>query len=376
MPPASGVQPQPHATFVGQSGSASSTAATQHCTCSSLNDFGAAVLACVDRTATQRVIPLTDEELEARIEQADVPYQFELGTTGVRLRFAFVSLRGHYPDEPDKANQDTYKMVPSFGGDHSKILLGVFDGHGAAGDLAAQFVRDNVEDTLLKLSSRRGSDFQQAYKMTFVQLNQRLQQQTHIDSSLSGTTACAAFLDGDMLHVANVGDSRAVLGAVRAAPGGSALTIVPIPLSTDQTPYRADERARVRAMGGLVMSYSQLLGDAPMHDDWDMDLGAETDLSGDPPRVWEPDTQRPGCAFTRSIGDWTAEAIGVIAEPEITSRRLEDTDRFLVVASDGVWEFLTNDDVVEMTCAYANPLYASTSRPFMHLPTITTTSPV
>ena len=38
---------------------------------------------------------------------------------------------------------------------------------------------------------------------------------------------------------------------------------------------------------------------------------------GDPPRVWDESLERPGCAFTRSLGDSVAEACGVCAEPEV-----------------------------------------------------------
>ena len=50
----------------------------------------------------------------------------------------------------------------------------------------------------------------------------------------------------------------------------------------------------------------------------------------------------PGCAFTRSMGDSVAEAVGVFSEPEVLTKELGADDRFIVIASDGVWEFLTN----------------------------------
>ena len=89
-----------------------------------------------------------------------------------------------------------------------------------------------------------------------------------------------------------------------------------------------------------------------------MTLGKVTDHSGDPPRVWETDSHLPGCAFTRSIGDSVAEAIGVTAEAEISTHIIEADDRFLVIASDGVWEFLTNEAVVNLVCSFENPLTA------------------
>ena len=70
--------------------------------------------------------------------------------------------------------------------------------------------------------------------------------------------------------------------------------------------------------------------------------------SGDPPRVWAPGKTFPGCAFTRSIGDAVAEGIGVIGEPEILTRRIEPSDRFLILACDGVWDVLSDQKVCDI----------------------------
>lgn len=92
----------------------------------------------------------------------------------------------------------------------------------------------------------------------------------------------------------------------------------PKPLSSDQTPYRKDERERVKKCGARVMSMDQIEGVEPYHENWgDLVLGENIDEGGDPPRVWSPNGDYPGTAFTRSLGDQVAEALGVYAEPEI-----------------------------------------------------------
>jgi hypothetical protein len=52
-----------------------------------------------------------------------------------------------------------------------------------------------------------------------------------------------------------------------------------------------------------VMTIDQIEGGEPMHENWDTQLGEELDEVGDPPRVWCASLDKPGCAFTRSIGD-------------------------------------------------------------------------
>ncbi|GMI71423.1 hypothetical protein HRI_000811600 [Hibiscus trionum] len=67
----------------------------------------------------------------------------------------------------------------------------------------------------------------------------------------------------------------------------------------------------------------------------------------------------PGTAFTRSVGDSTTETISVIAVPEIKIVRLTPNNLFFVVASDGVFEFLPSQTVVNMAATYADPRDAS-----------------
>lgn len=83
-----------------------------------------------------------------------------------------------------------------------------------------------------------------------------------------------------------------------------------------------------------------------------MSLGNDIDETGDPPRVWNNTLEIPGCAFTRSIGDAIAEKIGVNAVPEIVRWKLESNDKFIVIASDGVFEFLTSQNVVDIIAQY------------------------
>jgi serine/threonine protein phosphatase PrpC len=304
---------------------------------------------------SEQVRLLSAEEIAERTEVSQLPLSWVAGSTGIMLKYAYATQRGYYPNEMKKLNQDAFKIVPSFGEDPRRFLMGVFDGHGDCGELAARFVRDNIETTLISLCARYRSDLATALRMTFMQINQRLIHQQEHYMALSGTTACTCFVDGTALYVANVGDSRAVLGK-----RNSKSLVVAVPLSADQTPYRADERKRIRAAGGLVMSYHQLQGNAPMHDNWNVTLGRETDSSGDPPRVWKSGSQfvgapqLPGAAFTRSIGDSIAEKIGVIAEPEISTHTLSlPEDTVIVLASDGVWEFLTNQAAVDLVMPYA-----------------------
>lgn len=197
---------------------------------------------------------------------------------------------------------------------------------------------------------------------------------------MSGTTAITVSFHGDMMTVANVGDSRVVLGHKVAQDGSTHLgseskeeetttngettkrfpdKLLAIPLSRDQTPYRKDERERVKRLGASVMSIDQMEGLEEMHENWgDLVLGDDVDIHGDPPRVWVEGKDYPGTAFTRSIGDYLAEDIGVTADPEILSRELTSNDHILVLATDGIFEFLSNQEVIDMCAECDNPIVA------------------
>jgi hypothetical protein len=69
--------------------------------------------------------------------------------------------------------------------------------------------------------------------------------------------------------------------------------------------------------------------------------------------------EKPGCAFTRSIGDAVAKTCGVSAVPEILEWKITPQDRFIVIASDGVFEFITSQNVVDMVAKYKNPIEAA-----------------
>lgn len=69
-------------------------------------------------------------------------------------------------------------------------------------------------------------------------------------------------------------------------------------------------------------------------------------------RVWLKNEEMPGLAMTRSMGDGVAHSVGVSAEPETFEFLLGVNDKFVVIASDGVWEFLSNEDVAQIVLPY------------------------
>ena len=67
-----------------------------------------------------------------------------------------------------------------------------------------------------------------------------------------------------------------------------------------------------------------------------------------PERVWLKDEDLPGLAMSRSFGDLVACQVGVNAIPECREVTLTSDDKVIVLASDGVWEFMSNEEVANV----------------------------
>ncbi|XP_044464184.1 protein phosphatase 2C and cyclic nucleotide-binding/kinase domain-containing protein-like [Mangifera indica] len=260
------------------------------------------------------------------------------------LRYSYLSQRGYYPDALDKANQDSFCIHTPFGTGPDDNFFGVFDGHGEHGAQCSQFVKRKLCENLLR-DSKFHVDPVEACHAAFLATNSQLDADI-LDDSMSGTTAITVLVRGKMIYVANSGDSRAVLAEKRGKE------IVAIDLSIDQTPFRTDELERVKMCGARVLTLDQIEG---LKDPDVQCWGTEEGDDGDPPRLWVPNGMYPGTAFTRSIGDSIAETIGVVANPEIVVLELTKDHPFFVLASDGVFEFLSSQTVVDMVAKYKDP---------------------
>ena len=62
-----------------------------------------------------------------------------------------------------------------------------------------------------------------------------------------------------------------------------------------------------------------------------------------PMRVWLKDDPLPGLAMSRSFGDRIATFAGVNAIPEVKRLELTPNDKFIIVGSDGIWEYISDD---------------------------------
>ncbi|XP_028065458.1 probable protein phosphatase 2C 35 isoform X1 [Camellia sinensis] len=262
-----------------------------------------------------------------------------------QLECAVLTQHGYYPEMPGKENQDSFCIKTHIQDNPNVHFFGVFDGHGQFGSQCSNFVKTRLVE-ILSGDPTLLEDPVKAYNSAFLATNEELHN-SEIDDTLSGTTAITVLVIGDSIFVANVGDSRAVISVKDRS------RVVAEDLSHDQTPFRKDECERVKLCGARVLSADQVEG---LKDPDIQTWGDEETEGGDPPRLWVQNGMYPGTAFTRSVGDSAAEKIGVVAVPEVSMVQIKpDHHPFFVVASDGIFEFLSSQTVVEMAARYTDP---------------------
>ncbi|KAL8160563.1 hypothetical protein V2J09_002100 [Rumex salicifolius] len=231
--------------------------------------------------------PNTDDKLSIQLLSEDG-----------KLRCGYSSFRGKRA-----SMEDFYDIKMSKIDGKIVCMFGIFDGHG--GSRAAEYLKEHLFDNLMKhpqfLTDTKLA-ISETYKKTDMDfLN--AEKDTYRDD---GSTASTAVLVGDHLYVANVGDSRTVI-----SKSGKAIA-----LSEDHKPNRTDERKRIESAGGVVM--------------------------------WAG-TWRVGgvLAMSRAFGNRMLKQY-VVAEPEIQDEVINDEHELLVLASDGLWDVVPNEDAVSI----------------------------
>lgn len=244
--------------------------------------------------------------------------------TNSPLLYSYISKVGKNPDAPKKVNQDSIFQFSNFAGIPNCYLFGVCDGHGHFGKEISTFIKDRLPQ-LLASDSNLIADPKQAIRSS-VEILQREILLHKYDTSFSGSTLNMIMILNSNIFCANVGDSRTVIGRKDLQKWTA------VALSKDHKPDIPEERERILASGGRVEAY----------------IDEETQEPYGPLRVWMRNLDYPGIAMSRSLGDSVAASIGVSSVPEITENVIGSKDKFIVMGSDGLFEFISNEDIVKI----------------------------
>ena len=262
-----------------------------------------------------------------------------LNNNNIKIKsFSHLSRAGTEEDGKTKINQDSYIVLPKVNDIENFSIFAVLDGHGPHGHLVSKYVSQNIIDNIttnvLINSSKNVEDIYLSLKKNdfaiiknaFITADENIKNMD-FDVDESGTTCVLLIILGTHLICANVGDSRCILTySENNDPELSELKV--LPLSIDYKIAIPEERNRIIKAGGLVEQLKDSMGER-----------------AGPFRVFKPGKDYPGLAMSRSIGDAIAKKMGVIAKPGIIEHNLNGGIKFIVLGSDGIWEFLSNEDV-------------------------------
>lgn len=241
-------------------------------------------------------------------------------------RCIYKTRTGFSQGRPKKENQDSYIIHQDLQGIAGCYLFAVCDGHGVYGHKVSRLLKNKLVDCLELLMDHyknSANPLGNAYTEAINKCDNMLDT-NDIDATFSGSTIVSVVIQGNFLTCANIGDSRAVVGK-------KLNTWFHEDLSRDHKPELPDESIRILNCGGRIMPYFTQEG-----------------IPAGPNRVWLQDEYIPGLAMSRSFGDSVAASVGVTNVPEFYSKILKKDDKFVIVASDGLWEFVSSQEAVEI----------------------------
>ncbi|KAG2309387.1 hypothetical protein Bca4012_081642 [Brassica carinata] len=212
------------------------------------------------------------------------------------------------------AMEDRYSAVVDRdgGGGFRKAFFGVYDGHGGskAAEFAAKNLGNNIEAAVAAaaaISGDGGYAVERAIRDAYLKTDEEFLK----EGSKGGACCVTALISNGELAVSNAGDCRAVISRAGVAEA----------LTTDHSPNQEHELKRVRASGGFVDC---------CHGVWRIQ--------------WT-------LAVSRAIGNQNLKE-WVIAEPETRTLQIKPELEFLILASDGLWDNVTNQEAVDVVRPY------------------------
>ena len=267
-----------------------------------------------------------------------------------RIRLVAISQKGHYPLDENKKNQDVFKICnfKTLNEQMNVKMFAVYDGHGIDGHLCAEFTAENLPTIFYETMSKHPlitKKSKPSYQ-DLVEAGENCLQKCHegahellienqgIDSRRSGTTAISVclFEEGRKLLISNLGDSSCILG--KSNDKGQ---IVGTYMVKAHDLLSLEEAERVQQAGGIIKTVEE------------KSESMFTRNSNGVSRIWHDDPMKsPGVAFTRSIGDSIAHEVGVIARPDVVEYLLTENDRYLIICSDGVTQWMDEQSCMKI----------------------------
>ena len=257
--------------------------------------------------------------------------------------YAGVSSPGRNIKGEQIKNQDSFVSLTNINNIIDFNIFGVLDGHGPQGHNVSQFASEFIPAQItnhpeIKVLSDPEAIYEklkenncQIITNAYLACDEQLKN-AEFDAYNSGSTCILIIHIGSHIICSNVGDSRGLVSFIEQIEGDDKLNYLKeVPLSIDYKPDLFEEQERILSYGGVVEKMKNKFG---------QEVG--------PYRVWAKGEEFPGLAMSRSIGDLNGKNFGIIPDPGILEYDLNQSTKFIVVCSHGVWEFLTNENVIDL----------------------------
>ena len=256
-----------------------------------------------------------------------------------------VSLPGKDITGRHKINQDSIVSFTNINNIKDFNIFGVLDGHGPEGHYVSQFSAKYIPSQIINNPQIKNiSDPDKIYEIlknnkchiimeAFLSCDEKLKN-VAFNAYNSGTTCNLVIHIGNHIICAYTGDSRAIV-AYNDQQDLELNNLESAQLSIDFKPNIPEEEKRILMSGGTVRK---------MKNEYGIDIG--------PYRVYVQGEKFPGLAMSRSIGDLNSKSIGIIVDPGISEYNLNNSTKFIVIASDGVWDYLSNEIVKDIGKSY------------------------
>ena len=293
------------------------------------------------------------EEVQSKSSQSakkkvDISYNDFDGSGWVK-NYGGVSRPGKDMMGNQKINQDAIVSITNINDIKDFNIFGVLDGHGPQGHFVSVFASEFIPLQIINNKEIKAlNDPEKIYDKlkenncliisnAFLSCDEALKK-VDFDVLSSGSTCVIIIHIGTHIICANVGDSRGIIvysdEDEKDDPELNELEVAQ--LSFDHKPDLPEEKSRILLSGGVVEKMKNEIGEP---------IG--------PFRVWAKGADYPGLAMSRSIGDFKGKSVGVLADPGIMEYDLCEASKYIVICSDGVWEFLSNEIVKD----FGKPFY-------------------
>ncbi|XP_040988979.1 probable protein phosphatase 2C 63 [Juglans microcarpa x Juglans regia] len=226
----------------------------------------------------------------------------------------------------------------------SATYVGVYDGHG--GPEASRFITHHLFPFLHKFATEEGGLSEDVIKKAFDATEQEflhlVKRSWPAQPQIASVGSCCLVgaISNDVLYVANLGDSRAVLG--RRGSGMVNSPVVAERLSTDHNVGVEEVRKEVKALhpdDSHIVVYSRGV--------WRIKGIIQVSRSIGDVYLKKPEFNR-GPLFHHFGPLIPLKRPVMTAEPSIVIRKLNPDDMFLIFATDGLWEHLSDEAAVEI----------------------------